>query len=207
MRIDHVVWATSDLDAAAERFGVELRLPVLDGGIHPDWGTGNRIIALGEDYIELLGVVDRPTAERSWLGREILRLGADRWFTVCVDDPDLERTASRLHLEIAKGSRSLPDGETLRWVSAGLGSPERGDSLPFFIRWLVDRELHPSHMTQVEPGWAIGSVTTGAEPAELARWTGSAELPIVATGDGSGVIEVTVRSPRADVTIGSDLSR
>lgn len=201
MRIDHVVWATRDLDAAAGRFGKELGLPVLAGGVHPAWGTGNRIIPLGEDYIELLGVVDRATATGSTLGRRLLGLAADGWFVFCVDDPDLERTADRLHLEVTEGSRTLPSGRTLRWASAGLESTERGDSFPFFIRWLVDRDLHPSHMAEVGSGWKIGSVTTGAEPAALARWIGSAELPIVATGDGSSIDEVTVRTPNGDVTL------
>ncbi len=45
--IDHVVLAVSDLDEAAERLRRDHGLASVPGGVHPGWGTGNRIVPLG----------------------------------------------------------------------------------------------------------------------------------------------------------------
>src|SRR5205085_7126955 len=116
-------------------------------------------------------------------------------------DRDLDRTAERLALEVREGRRELPSGETVRWRSAGLDAAERGDSLPFFIRWDVPARLHPSRMRDVEPGWAIDRVRIGDAPDVLERWVDDARLPIEADGDGGAVRSVTLRSPLGPIEI------
>ena len=44
-------------------------LPSVDGGRHPGWGTANRIVPLGDTYIELVTVVDEAEAAQSPFGR------------------------------------------------------------------------------------------------------------------------------------------
>ncbi|MGZ6697752.1 MAG: VOC family protein, partial [Solirubrobacteraceae bacterium] len=46
MRIDHVLWRTEDLDAAAERMRREHGLRAVGGGRHEGMGTHNRIVPL-----------------------------------------------------------------------------------------------------------------------------------------------------------------
>jgi hypothetical protein len=58
IQIDHVVYAVRDLDAAAERFRRAYGLGSVAGGRHAGWGTGNRIVPLGDQYVELISVVD-----------------------------------------------------------------------------------------------------------------------------------------------------
>lgn len=61
VRIDHVIAAASDfpaLEAAFSRLGFH----VTGGGTHPHLGTRNRIIVLGEGYLELLGIADAERA-------------------------------------------------------------------------------------------------------------------------------------------------
>ena len=76
MRIDHVIYATRDLDDAAGRIERELGLVSLPGGRHEGLGTQNRIVPLGGGYLELLAVADLPEATASdfgrglWSGRE-----------------------------------------------------------------------------------------------------------------------------------------
>jgi len=63
--IDHVVMAVRDLDDAGDRLLRDHGLASVPGGRHARWGTANRIVPLGEDYIELIGVVDGEQAART----------------------------------------------------------------------------------------------------------------------------------------------
>ncbi|HEY6653120.1 MAG TPA: VOC family protein, partial [Solirubrobacterales bacterium] len=58
MHIDHVIYATADLDGAAARVESELGLSVVPGGRHEGHGTHNRIVPLGGGYLELMAVAD-----------------------------------------------------------------------------------------------------------------------------------------------------
>ena len=73
MRIDHVVYGTSDLDAAAARVEADLGLTAVAGGRHDGVGTHNRIVPLGDGtFIELLAVADADEAAGSELGAALL---------------------------------------------------------------------------------------------------------------------------------------
>jgi Glyoxalase-like domain len=93
VRIDHVIYAAADLDAAAGRVESELGLTARPGGRHEGLGTHNRIVPLGTGYLELLAVADPDEATRSEFGRGVMaRLaqvgdGLLSW-VVAVDDVD-----------------------------------------------------------------------------------------------------------------------
>src|SRR6266545_4977344 len=107
LRIDHVVLAVRDLDAAGTRILNEVGLGSLPGGRHPGWGTGNRIVPLGHEYVELLAVLDPIEAESSHVGRWISKVSrsGDRFAAWCVSTDEIEEVAERLGLAVATGSR------------------------------------------------------------------------------------------------------
>src|SRR3954465_5030494 len=76
MRIDHVIYATADLDGAAARIETDLGLPAVGGGRHEGLGTHNRIVPLGEGYLELLAIADAEEAAASDLRRAVRQRGA-----------------------------------------------------------------------------------------------------------------------------------
>ena len=78
MRIDHVIYAAADLDAAAARIESELGLVAGGGGRHEGLGTVNRIVPLGGGYLELLAVADREEAEGSRRRHRLRRCAASR---------------------------------------------------------------------------------------------------------------------------------
>jgi hypothetical protein len=165
-RIDHAVFAVRDLDTAAARWDRDHGLASAAGGRHPRWGTANRIVPLGPDYLELISVVEPEVAADTVLGRALLRLTADgdRWFSLCLSDDDIEATAARLRLSVEAGTRTTPEGTELRWRGAGIDAEERELWLPFFIAWDVPPGLHPGRTLPRSRAMRFGCATGSAAP-------------------------------------------
>lgn len=206
LRIDHVVYAVRDLDAAGERFLDEHGLVSTPGGVHPRWGTGNRLIALGGDYLELISVVDPAVAETTALGRAILDMTSegDRWFAMCLADDGIELTGARLGLRVDAGSRTRPDGQVLAWRGAGIEDPRRTPDLPFFIAWDVPAASHPGVDRPSHPSGAggIAWVEVAGDRARFEVWTGGAELPVrFLPGDTTGITAVGLSTPAGETIV------
>ena len=177
-RIDHVVYAVRDLDGAARRCLDEHGLASIDGGRHPRWGTANRVVPLGDTYLELLAVEDPSVAPD--LARSLLDATADgdRWYSICVADDDVEATAARLGIEVRPGARTRPDGAEVRWRGAGFDDPARPLWLPFFIAWDMPDELLPGRAeAPPHPCGAAGieGVEVGGDPDTLRAWLGGSD--------------------------------
>jgi hypothetical protein len=121
--IDHLVIAVPDPDAAAVQLERELGLAASGGGRHEADGTFNRLVWLGDTYLELIGVFDRALAERSWIGTPTLQMlarggGLATW-AIASDalGPDLDalRVAGAEFGEPIAGQRRRDDGELVRW--------------------------------------------------------------------------------------------
>jgi hypothetical protein len=125
------------------------------------------------------------------------------WLTIAVATDDLDGVAARLDLEIVEGRRERPDGQVLRWRSAGLEDPRRTPSLPFFIGWDVPADLHPGgaragHGVRVQE---IAAVEVGGDPSTLRDWLGSEELPIRVVPGPAGIRSVALATPDGTLEI------
>lgn len=148
LAIDHVILATADIHATAVRLEHDHGLASLPGGRHEGHGTGNRIVPLGDAYIEIMGIVDEDQAAASPMGawlREQTAAG-DRVAALCLrtDAPGFDAVAERLRLRPLPMSRDAPGGVTLSWRLAGLGDAMADPSLTFFIDWQVPPGRHPA---------------------------------------------------------------
>jgi catechol 2,3-dioxygenase-like lactoylglutathione lyase family enzyme len=196
--IDHVVMAVRDLDDAAARLTERTGLATVAGGRHERWGTENRIVPLGDDYLELLAVVDPEVGATTPLGRALMSAcqDGDAWFSICVAVPDIEATGARLALTVEAGSRMRPDGVEVRWRGAGIDDPARPSWLPFFIAWDVAPELHPARAMAAHAVTPLGivGVEVGGSPGAMRDWLDGAKLPIHVWEDGGapGVRNVAV---------------
>lgn len=197
LRVDHVVRAVPDLDEASWELQDAAGLEAAPGGVHPAWGTANRILPLGETYLELITVADPETAARSEFGRVVAELAAEGggWLVLCLADDDLEGTAARLSLEVRSGGRTLPDGSELRWRSAGLEDPRRTPELPFFISWDVPAELHPGRVAVGGAAASLAAIELAGDAGAFTAWTAGAELPVRFVGsEPAGVRGVVLRT-------------
>src|SRR5436309_12025089 len=67
--LDHIIIGVHDLEQASVTFSEKLGLQPSGGGRHPTSGTANRIIVIGDTYIELITVREPAEAQQSMLDR------------------------------------------------------------------------------------------------------------------------------------------
>ncbi len=67
--LDHIIIGVNDLEQTTITFSEMLGLMPSGGGTHPSGGTANRIIVIGNTYIELITVHNPAEAQQSMLSR------------------------------------------------------------------------------------------------------------------------------------------
>jgi hypothetical protein len=147
-RVDHLVYATPDLERTIGELTVRLGVKAAVGGRHPQWGTRNALLALGANrYLEVMG--PDPTSSREHprpFG--IDRLQQARMATWACKSNDIKKM-----VQIGKGvgvslgtvqpgQRAKPDGTILTWSLTDLEADREGGVVPFFIDW--GYSLHPA---------------------------------------------------------------
>lgn len=186
MRIDHVIYATADLDAASEQIERELGLEVRGGGRHEGLGTHNRVVPLGGSYIELLAIVDEQEAASSELGRAVLAnlaRGEDRLIGWAVAVDDLAPIADRLWVKVTKIARQ---GMTAQL--AGIEEAMREPSLPFFIV----RDPGIAHPADGVDAGGISWIELSGDAERVGEWLGGADLPLRVVPGEPGVNAVGI---------------
>ena len=204
-RLDHIVVAVADLDEAAALFLERYGLASYEGGRHAGLGTANRIIPLGDSYVELLGVVDDPTAAESSIGTWISRAGnpSGRLVSWCLGTDDIDGIAARIGVAPQALSRTRPDGVRLSWRSAGLERAMDFPGLPFFISWDVPPDQLPG-MTPAPHRVAVGgitSVTLGGGADRLRAWLGDHDLPVRFSGGPPGLESISITTASGGIEI------
>ena len=150
--LDHIILGCNELGGGIrfveERTGVRAAL----GGVHPDRGTSNALLSLGDrHYLEIMAPDPNAKAVQSWAAHQldVLKSVANpRLMGWAVHPNDIDSLAKKLResgLQILgpyPGSRTRPDGRVVSWKSFSLADDRHG-LLPFFIEW--DKgSVHPS---------------------------------------------------------------
>jgi hypothetical protein len=181
MRVDHVIYACADLDAAAALVEAELGVAAAGGGRHDGIGTHNRIVPLGGGYLELLAVADAREAAGSALGAAVqarLAAAGDGLMGWAVAVDAVEPVATRLGTPTSTIARA---GLSARLT--GVEEAMREPFLPFFIA------RDPGVPDPGEGGAAggIAWVEVSGDAARLERWLGGAQLPVRVVGGAPAV--------------------
>ena len=159
MKIDHVIYAAPDLDAAVDDLEIRLGVRAAGGGQHSGQGTHNKLLALGPgSYLELIAPdpgQPEPAGPRPYGVDGVTSGRLVGWALAC---HDIERARAAARTEgfdpgdIMEGQRLTPAGNRLRWritrnaLAAGL--------VPFLIDW--GHTPHPS--STVPTGAALRSL-------------------------------------------------
>ena len=135
--IDHVIIGVHNLENAATQFSQKLGLAVSGGGIHPTGGTANRIIVIGETYLELIGIHNPAEAQQSMLDRLAIHEG---YLNFVLASNDIEADSNAMvNLGIPKlgptpGSLRSADGRTRGWSRIDIERPDLAQRYPFIIQ-------------------------------------------------------------------------
>ena len=207
LELSQIIFGVRDLDAATRRFE-RMGLGVLDGGRHPGIGTANRVIPLGRQYVELLGVVDAQQAQTTEYGRSLQARTRDRDCLVrwSLRTDDIEAVARRLGLEVQQRSRVRPDGVRLTWRAAGLPLSLAHPWLPFFMQW--DLESHyPGALPAQHALGASGVAWLEVAPGDdrWGAWISGADLPLRRVAGEPGLLRVALNTAHGEFILNPDL--
>jgi hypothetical protein len=172
-------------------------LASVEGGRHPGWGTANRIVPLGDTYLELIAVVDEAEAAQSPTGRWVAgsEPGPLGW---AVRTRDLDRVAGRLGLTVTAGARATPSGETLRWRSAGIAEAAAEPPLPFFLEW-EDGTPFPGREPLTSA--RIARLELEGDADRLSAWLGTHDLPVVVRPGRGRLARIVLSGPAGEIVI------
>jgi hypothetical protein len=148
-QVDHLVYATPDLDLGVKTIEGLLGVRAIPGGQHPGLGTRNALIALGPSrYLEIIGPdpgQPRPTGARRF---GIDDLKAPRIIGWVAKGTGLEEVVSNARTAgvglgaVIAGSRKRPDGVVLSWRYTDPDVVLEQRLVPYLIDW--GTSPHPS---------------------------------------------------------------
>jgi len=203
--VDHLVYATPDLDRGVAEIERLTGVRASPGGSHPGLGTRNALLALGPNvYLEIIAPdpAQPKPAEPRRFGLDTLR--APRLVTWAAKGTDLARLqadAVRNGIplgKVAPASRRRPDGVELKWHStSSVAMPEDG-IVPFFIDW--GDSPHPSHSA---PGGATLVALRAEHPdaANVQRMLEKLGLPLAVTRGAAPALIATIDGKRGRVEL------
>jgi len=190
--VDHVIICVPDLESSVHEFEERYGVSSVAGGRHRGHGTANRLVPLGDTYLELVAAVDRDEAARSafgaWVAGRSRHPGAHG---LAVRADDFDGVCVRLGLQPLVMSRPAVDGENLRWRVAGMEQLVTA-GLPFFIEWDIDPAHHPGRIpvSHARGDLSLADVVLRGDLGELRRWVG--EIDGVSLEQGDPSIEYTL---------------
>lgn len=211
MQLDHLSFAagTEGLEVTAQRLGDQLGTPFRDGGFHPRFGTRNKILPLaGGQYLEVVEVLDHPAADKAPFGQAVRARSLDGggWLGWVVSVDDLAPVEQRLGRAAVDGHRFLPDGTRLYWQQLGVKGLQSDPQLPFFIRWLSEPAIHPSHDGEdVE----LLKIEIAGDRERVDDWLGGrsdsvlhdVDVEWIAPNGQPGLVAAVFSTPRGEVRI------
>lgn len=201
--VDHLVYATPELDATVTDLQKLLGISATPGGRHPGRGTRNALIALGARcYLEIIGPDREQPEAASWFGIDVLREA--RLVTWAAQTHDIEQlSADALKRGIrlgalASGSRLRADGVQLHWRFTDPATVLEDGLIPFFIDW--GQSPHPA--SSAASGAAlIGFAAEHPEPDRVRERLHALGIGLDVRYSRIPALLATIRTATAEVTL------
>lgn len=203
--LDHLVFATPDLQLGIDTIERRLGVKATPGGQHPGLGTRNALVALGPaSYLEIIGPdpeQPKPSGPRRF-GIDDLR--APRIVRWVVKSNALETIAAgavtaKVRLgAITPGSRRRPDGVVLSWRYTDPNVVVADGLIPFFIDW--GSSPHPA-LTAARGATLVQLRAEHPDAANVQKMVDGLGLELRVTEAAAPAIVATIDSPRGRVEL------
>jgi hypothetical protein len=204
-QLDHIIFATPDLDLGIDTLERRLGIRATRGGQHLGHGTRNAFIGLqGDRFLEILGPdPDQAAPKRTrWLAIDSLqepRLTG--WAAKGHDLQSLMDDATRQGVnlgEVLSGKRTNNDGSVLTWCFTDPYTRLADGIIPFFIDW--GNTPHPSQLAA--PGAQLNDLWAehpGPVPVQTMLRVLGLDLP-VRLGPKAGLV-VNITGPHGRIEL------
>ncbi len=140
-RLDHLVYATPDVEETIRDLSEKTGVVAQHGGAHPALGTRNAIFALGRwIYMEIMG----PDQDHARAGNrpfyidQLEKPSLATWVARSDDLQSVVEIGRRVGVELGEirsGNRRKPDGSLLTWNMTDLLAEREEGMIPYFIDW------------------------------------------------------------------------
>jgi hypothetical protein len=205
-KVDHLVYATPDLDVGIKRLEDLLGVRAAPGGQHPGLGTRNALIALGPStYIEIIGPDPDQPKPAGPMRFGIDELEAPRlvgWVARGIELEQLVSVARRRGValgDVISGSRKRPDGVLLSWRYTDPNVVVADRLVPYFIDW--GKSPHPA--ATAAPGVTlVGLRAEHPDAARVQGLLGQLGLDLQVQSGPKPALIATLDSPRGRVQLG-----
>ncbi|MCA8880180.1 MAG: VOC family protein [Rhodobacteraceae bacterium] len=135
LRLDHLVVGCRDLDAGAATVEAALGVALRPGGRHPHFGTHNRLLGLGDVYLEVVAPEPGAVAEAPRMFALDGFSGPPRLLAYVCSVPDLDAALAGAPPELGPGVALSRGGLTWRLTVPEDGSLPEDGALPALIEW------------------------------------------------------------------------
>ena len=143
LALDHLAISAETLEAGADWVEMALGIPLAGGGKHPHMGTHNRLLSLGDLYLEVIATdaeAPKPAWPR-WFDLDHFR-GAPRLSNWICRTPDLDAALAGAPPGTGTATDLARGDYRWRFAVPSTGKLPFDDRYPALIQWQGD--LHPA---------------------------------------------------------------
>jgi hypothetical protein len=204
-KVDHLVYATPDLNRGVEEIEKILGVRATPGGQHPGRGTRNALITLGPAiYLEIIAPDPEQPPPKTPRPFGIDGLKESRLVAWAAKGSDLERLrdeaarkGARLG-EVMSGSRRRTDGILLSWRYTDPQTVLADGLIPFFIDW--GQSPHPAR-TAAQGASLIALRAEHPDAQRVQRLLNELGLDLPVQTGAAPALVATIDSPRGRVEL------
>lgn len=204
-RVDHLVYATPDLQVGIDAIEKQLGVTASAGGQHPGLGTRNALLTLGpSSYLEIIGPdpeQPKPSGPRRFGIDDLKAPRIVRWVVKSGELPAVAERAARSGVTLgplASGSRRRPDGVVLSWRYTDPAVVAADGLVPFFIDW--GSSPHPA-LTAARGATLTQLRAEHPDAPRVQKMLDALGLDLKVTPASAPAIIATIDSPRGRVEL------
>jgi hypothetical protein len=204
-QIDHLVYATPDLQIGISTIEQKLGVKATPGGQHPGLGTRNALIALGPtSYLEIIGPdpdQPKPSGPRRFGIDDLKGPRIVRWVVKSSELAAVKAKADKAGVAlgaVASGNRKRPDGVLLSWRYTDPAVTVVDGLVPFFIDW--GTSPHPA-LTAAKGATLVELRAEHPDAPRVQKMLDQLELELKVSQGSTPAIIAAIDTPRGRVEL------